>query len=468
MNKNIVKIIGIYHGNEKPKDANDFMKFFVNESIDVIHNGISFNNHIYQVRIKAFICDVPAKSYIKYVMGHSGYDSCSKCKIKGVYMERRVCFPDIENFTLRNDSDFRTKVDENHHTGTSVLEMIPGIDMIKDFPLDYMHLVCLGVVKKLIVNLWMNGKVPAKLSFHQISNMSKLLLSQISNIPHEFNRKPRTLDEARRWKATEFHLFLFYLGPVILKKVLDSEKYLNFLSLHVSLSFLSSSKWQYNIVYCQSLLKYFVETFIILYGAQNVSHNVHNLLHLCDDVRRFVPLDMFSAFPFENHMKNLKKHIRKTDKPLQQIIHRIAEEDNLEKTSKTPPLKNYPELSNEISNGPILVDVTYSKQFKKLVFEHFSLSIFEPDNCCYLNDDSVAIIKNILVINNEVKLLIQKILKLEDFYESPCKSSELGIFLASDFGLSELIHSREVSHKCMKLDFEEKFVIIPILHSTNS
>lgn len=104
-----------------------------------------------------------------------------------------------------------------------------------------------------------------------------------------------------------------------------------------------------------------------------------------------------------------------------------------------------------------------------MVFEHFSLSIFDSDNCRYLNTVSVVIIKNILVIsNNDVKLIVQKMLKLEDFYESPYKSSELGIFLASNFGSPELVRSQDIFHECMKWDFEEKYVIIPILHAINS
>ncbi|KAF4527066.1 hypothetical protein B566_EDAN013511 [Ephemera danica] len=39
---------------------------------------------------------------------------------------------------------------------------------------------------------------------------------------------------------------------------------------------------------------------VTLYGEEHVSINVHALCHLCDDVRRFGPIDRFSAFPYEN------------------------------------------------------------------------------------------------------------------------------------------------------------------------
>lgn len=50
------------------------------------------------------------------------------------------------NIPLQTDSELRSVVDESHHTGKSIIEDIPGIDMISSFPLDYMHLVCLGVM----------------------------------------------------------------------------------------------------------------------------------------------------------------------------------------------------------------------------------------------------------------------------------------------------------------------------------
>ncbi|KAF2897930.1 hypothetical protein ILUMI_08245, partial [Ignelater luminosus] len=49
----------------------------------------------------------------------------------------------------RTDHDFTTKRPD-HHSGTSILELIPNLDMIKDIPLDYMHLICLGVMRKLL------------------------------------------------------------------------------------------------------------------------------------------------------------------------------------------------------------------------------------------------------------------------------------------------------------------------------
>lgn len=73
-------------------------------------------------------------------------------------------------------------------------------------------------MKKLIESHWLDGK-PIKLSFAKMSDFSKLLLSQSSNLIVGFNRKPRTVTESERWKATELRQFLLYTGPVILRNV---------------------------------------------------------------------------------------------------------------------------------------------------------------------------------------------------------------------------------------------------------
>lgn len=86
-----------------------------------------------------------------------------------------------------------------------------------------------------------------------------------------------------------------------------------------------------------------MNTFKILYGAQNISHNVHNLLHFSEDVKIYGPLDNFSTFPFENYLQSILKSIRKGEKPLAQIIKRKSEQNFhpgriVERTNKKYPI----------------------------------------------------------------------------------------------------------------------------------
>ena len=50
--------------------------------------------------------------------------------------------PDV-NAELRTDVKFDELADADHHTGISPLKEL-SIGMVTQFPLDYMHLMCLG------------------------------------------------------------------------------------------------------------------------------------------------------------------------------------------------------------------------------------------------------------------------------------------------------------------------------------
>jgi len=104
-----VEIVSIYHGYEKPNNANVFLKDLVNDINNLTSNGIYYSTKLYSIKIKAFICDAPAKSFITFTKGHSRYYSCTKCYEKGTYINNRICFPNINNLTLRCDSEFRSK-----------------------------------------------------------------------------------------------------------------------------------------------------------------------------------------------------------------------------------------------------------------------------------------------------------------------------------------------------------------------
>lgn len=98
-------------------------------------------------------CDAPAKAFLMKVKGHSGFFSCTRCTIEGEYQQSRVCFPYLENgSTIRTHDDYEQIKHEEHHTSisTSSICSILNLDIVQSFSMDYMHLVCLGVMRKLI------------------------------------------------------------------------------------------------------------------------------------------------------------------------------------------------------------------------------------------------------------------------------------------------------------------------------
>jgi len=309
---NEVFIIGIYHSySKKPEKSNEFLEYFVDEAKELVNSGLVMNNIIYQCFIKVICADAPAKSFILNVKGHTGYFSCTKCWDEGKYIEKRICFAD-KSGKKRTDNEFVLKTDDNYHLGTSsALEVIPKLGLVTNVPLDYLHLICLGNVKKLI-HLWCCDSLKVRLQFRKIKVISDILEKQIRPYtPFEFQRKPRGLIHYRQWKGTEFRQLLLYHGPVVLKSTLSSKVYEHFLTLHYSITILISKQFCFKnsyLNYAEKLLQHYVTTFKLLYGEHHISHNVHGLLHIVDDVKHFGPLDMFSSFRFENFMQKFKCH----------------------------------------------------------------------------------------------------------------------------------------------------------------
>lgn len=93
------------------------------------------------------------------------------------------------NAPLRTDQSFRTKIDEFYHKGVSPLEYLP-IDMTSSVVLEYMHNVCLGVMKRLLA-FWVKDKKSVRLENPEA--ISDELNKIKSFFPVEFNRLPRTL-----------------------------------------------------------------------------------------------------------------------------------------------------------------------------------------------------------------------------------------------------------------------------------
>jgi len=219
---NIVFLVGLYFGTEKPSDSNEFLKDFVNET--KLTHGILIENKLYKVKIDVFCCDTPAKAFILRIKSHNGFFSCSRCEIEGEYKSNRVCFPYSKPNRRPNKrihTRYLAKSQNRHHLASitnSCDTEIPGLNIVHNFSLDYMHLVCLGVTKKLIL-LWMKGPLSVRLPSWKIKELSSLSLNLKPSFACEFARKPRRLEDIFRWKVTELRTFLLYIGPVILKGV---------------------------------------------------------------------------------------------------------------------------------------------------------------------------------------------------------------------------------------------------------
>ena len=175
-------VVGIFCGISKPHDLNAFFADFVDECQQLAHDGIRIGDHNLCVELHSFVCDAPARAMIKNVKSHGGYYACDKCTQEGEWHGKVTYLQTTA--ALRTDIQFDEMTDEEHHLGPSPLHSLP-IGMVSGFPLDYMHLVCLGVMRRLMLS-WLKGPLAVRLSASQVEQLSKNLLKFVPFIPREF------------------------------------------------------------------------------------------------------------------------------------------------------------------------------------------------------------------------------------------------------------------------------------------
>lgn len=296
-----------------------------------------------------------------------------------------------------------------------------------------------------------------------INSISKLLIEMRISIPIEFARKPRELHFLSLWKATELRQFILYTGPIILKNYINKNIFKNFLTLHVAIRLLCSPNLLH-ITYAESLLEHFVQSFAILYGSQHISHNVHALTHLADDVRKFGILDTFSAFRYENYLRKIKQFLRKAERPLQQIHNRLTELEYCLSFEKEHRKIGVHGIHNA---GPVLPGIN-SPQYSTFSRADFILSIHNPNNYCGLNDGTIVFIENIATNSaNDLCIIGRKFIGLSDLYTEPCHSSLLRIYKSEGYDNLSAWPLTAVTMKYVKFDLRNSntLVLLPLLHN---
>lgn len=88
-------VVGIWCGEGKP-NVNEFLRNFVDELKLLLASGISIRNFVIQIKILGFICDTPARSFVKGVYRKSNE------KFNSIQLFQIEDFPSQENkFTLQ-------------------------------------------------------------------------------------------------------------------------------------------------------------------------------------------------------------------------------------------------------------------------------------------------------------------------------------------------------------------------------
>lgn len=445
--------IAIYCGDSKPQSVNDYLSDFVNEINILSENGFVYNNKIYFVKIKSIVCDTPARAFIKCIKGHGGYYSCERCNVKGVRKEGKIVYSE-QCTEIRTHETFLHQIHKGHHLGVTPLTKIKHFNLICGFELDHMHMVYLGVMKRLL-QTWIKVRGSEhSILMRNIVLMNRTMWSLSKCIPYEFQRKPRSFMELDRWKATEFRLFTLYIGPIILKNILTTKKFKHFLYLHCAIVIVSSKRFieKYGSIAIILINKFFKKT-LNIYGETMCVYNFHSIVHLVTEaVHKKQSINEISCFPFESCLGKLLKSIRSPNKPLEQVCRRLSEYTG----------QNFKLLKKVNTNLSFNSNEIITMNFKNMKIKPNS----EKDRYVLLKSNKILQINKIVKNNDEISISGQIYQNYSEIYStSKIKSTNLYYFVVSNLSTYEFkVKVSEIQSKCMLLHYNNFIYALPLIH----
>lgn len=248
-----------------------------------------------------------------------------KCMVVGYHhpRSRTVCFLTVVG-TPRTDVGFRQRNYGVHHKQLSPLLNLNGFDRVKHVLVgDRMHAIDLGGMRRML-QAWAFGLWGAtKWTESEFKDISDHLESLA--LPSEIHRRLRKLDDLKYWKATEYSSFLHYAGFVILKDKISHAQYDHFMLYFCAVTLFSSNAYKRHWNVAGQMMEQFVTDYAKIYGEGYVSSNIHNLLHVHEEVVEFGPLYTIAAYPFENAFQHMKRLLRSGYKCLEQVRNRLSE-----------------------------------------------------------------------------------------------------------------------------------------------
>lgn len=311
-----------------------------------------------------------------------------------------------------------------------------GVNMVSQIPLDGMHLCDEGVGGTILTSIVKKSIYGGIKNQRELLRLNQLYIGYAKHTPSEFQRKPRSLLVHGNWKATEFRMFLLYLGPVWMKKLLNGPAYEHFLKFSVAYRLLNQNVDPTNLETARILLKEFVENFTTYYAEEFLGYNIHNLLHLVDECERHGCVNDFSAYKYENAIMGIRKMKRSSYMILKQLGN--------------CSMRNvyFSRIENKPRNNNFCID--------------------SIKNSCFITSSN-SIVKVMHVDSGASEVEVSIFRKHTDLFTSPLPSSDLDIHVVWDLSVATtLMPVSSLMLKCVLLPHDEgevnKSVCLPLHH----
>ncbi len=339
----------IWSGVSKPCRTDTFLRPFQQEAVCLEREGVEWTDakgcaRISKVRVLLCVADAPARAMLTSSTQYNGEYGCGHCKHKGEQVVRgdgsaRVYpmqYPLPGRRTHSQTIRYASRAVENPNRksvkgikGPSRLSLIPGLDIVYGLMVDPMHCSDLGI-SRTFYKLWTSDS-DAPYYIGKPECLDEILLTFM--LPDNIRRLSRSY--VPKWKASEWRNFRNLYSPIALRNKLPTRYYNHWLLFVNAMRLISGKKVTSSDIQTSILLATkFIYEAENLYGTDNVSYNLHSLLHLIQAVRRWGASWAYSAYIFEDAGGFLKRLIHGTKCAPKQILHSLVMRNRLRTFSR--------------------------------------------------------------------------------------------------------------------------------------
>lgn len=249
---------------------------------------------------------------------------------------------------------------------------------------------------------------------------------------------------------------------MLFKDFLPVHEYELFLRLFCAVTICATKKYAPFYPLARQIFIEYIEGHIDLYGENSVVSNVHNLSHIVDDVEHLGDLSTISSYAFENTLYQMKLVLKQFNKPLEQLVRRIHENNLLQK-SHSFQIDSFPKLMSQF-----LCSDTFNRMaFRKIEFKLNAFLCNDDKNKWFLlKNDIIAQFEYAFKIGDEYFIHGQPLRHLQIFFNRPFDSKYLNIFISNcEFSEFQNFNVKDIKAKMFSIPYGREFVFLPLLHT---
>ena len=448
---------GFIPGPNKPKNTDSYLFTSLHHLSSLQKEGLRMWDASQQkiVTSKPFFClataDGPGMAYLNGLVGHHGKNGCRLfCTLPGRHKQGGAHYypvllkpdqytvdgsdhPDIDVYSLpsysvqdyeeklkyvmasRSEAEFkRHRLDTGISKPSIFLGLLPKhrFDVPGCFGSDIMHLASLNI-PDLLINLW-RGTFDcdpkddkstwgwAVLQGAVWENHGKDVAACTPYLPGSFDRPPRNPAEkiSSGYKAWEFLLYLYGLGPALLYNILPEIYWKHYCKLVYAMRIFNQHRIsRADLKKAHLALLQFVHEFELLYYQRRperlhfVRQSIHALTHLGPEVVRVGPPIISSQWVMERTIGNLGEEIRQPSNPYANLSERGLQRCQVNTLKAMMPdleveKPKIPRGAQDIGKGYVLLRAKDKRWYN---FSEYELAALRRANTSYVVGNYLAI-----------------------------------------------------------------------------